>query len=69
MKNTLSFLVQFLLQKSKRKIDLEELGFQIQRYSLYSSMNSITGVLHHSDKDKIAIYIDKETLNQLQVTI
>ncbi|WP_055447813.1 vitamin K epoxide reductase family protein [Lacinutrix mariniflava] len=67
MKDTLSFLVQSLLQKNKIKIDAEELGFQIQSHPSYPSLHAITGVLNHFDIDNIAtrVAIDKDTLEQL----
>ncbi len=67
MKDTLSFLVQSLLQKNKISIDSEELDFQIQSHPSYPSLHAITGVLSHFDIDNVAIRvpIDKETLKQL----
>ncbi|QCE40401.1 vitamin K epoxide reductase family protein [Psychroserpens sp. NJDZ02] len=67
MKDTLSFLVQSLLQKNKIKIDSEELDFQIQSHPSYPSLHAITGVLSHFDIDNIAIRvpINKDTLEQL----
>lgn len=67
MKDTLSFLVQSLLQKNKINIDSEELDFQIQSHPSYPSLHAITGVLSHFDIDNIAIRVpvDKETLEQL----
>ncbi|AUC75476.1 vitamin K epoxide reductase family protein [Olleya sp. Bg11-27] len=67
MKDTLSFLVQSLLQKNKINIDSEELDFQIQSHPSYPSLHAITGVLSHFNVDNIAIRvpIDKETLEQL----
>lgn len=67
MKDTLSFLVQSLLQKNKILIDSEELNFQIQSHPSYPSLHAITGVLSHFDIDNIAIRvaIDKDTLKQL----
>lgn len=67
MKDTLSFLVQSLLQKNKINIDSEELDFQIQSHPSYPSLHAITGVLNHFDVENIAIRVpvDKETLEQL----
>ena len=67
MKDTLSFIVQSLLQKNKIKIDSEELDFQIQSHPSYPSLHAITGVLSHFDLDNAAIRvpIDKDTLTQL----
>lgn len=67
MKDTLSFLVQALLQKNKIKIDAEELDFQIQSHPSYPSLHAITGVLNHFDVDNIAVRVsvDSETLAQL----
>ena len=67
MKDTLSFLVQSLLQKNKIKIDSEELDFQIQSHPSYPSLHAITGVLSHFDIENTAIRVpvDKETLEQL----
>jgi len=67
LKDTLSFLVQSLLQKNKIKIDSEELDFQIQSHPSYPSLHAITGVLSHFDIDNIAIRVplDIETLEQL----
>ncbi|WP_299384125.1 vitamin K epoxide reductase family protein [uncultured Lacinutrix sp.] len=67
MKDSLSFLVQSLLQKNKIKIDGEELDFQIQSHPSYPSLHAITGVLSHFDIENTAIRVpvDKETLEQL----
>ena len=67
MKDTLSFLVQSLLQKNKIKIDGDELDFQIQSHPSYPSLHAITGVLSHFDIENAAIRvpIDIETLEQL----
>ena len=67
MKDTLSFLVQSLLQKNNITIDREELDFQIQSHPSYPSLHAITGVLTHFDIENTAIRVnvDKETLEQL----
>lgn len=67
MKDTLSFLVQSLLQKNKIKVDREELNFQIQSHPSYPSLHAITGVLTHFNIDHLALRvpIDANTLSQL----
>jgi len=67
LRDTLSFLVQSLLQKNKINIDNEELDFQIQSHPSYPSLHAITGVLSHFGIENIAIRVpvDKETLAQL----
>lgn len=67
MKDTLSFLVQSLLQKNKIKVDREELNFQIQSHPSYPSLHAITGVLNHFNIDHLALRvpIDANTLSQL----
>lgn len=67
MKDTLSYLVQTLLQKHKINVDAEELDFQIKSHPSYPSLHAITGVLTHFNIENIAlkIPIDEETLSQL----
>ena len=67
MKDTLSFLVQSLLQKNKINVNSDELDFQIQSHPSYPSLHAITGVLTHFNIENTAIKVpvDKETLAQL----
>lgn len=67
MKDTLSFLVQSLLQKNKITIDAEELDFQIQSHPSYPSLHAITGVLNHFNIENAAIQVpvNEKTLAQL----
>ncbi|WP_044399852.1 vitamin K epoxide reductase family protein [Lacinutrix sp. Hel_I_90] len=67
MKDTLSFLVQALLQNNKIKIDSAELDFQIQSHPSYPSLHAITGVLSHFTivHTAIRVPVDKNTLEQL----
>lgn len=55
MKDTLSFLVQSLLQKNKIKNDSDELDFQIQSRPSYLSLHAITRELSYSDIENAAI--------------
>jgi len=67
LKDTLSFLVQSLLQKNNIKVANEELDFQIQSHPSYPSLHAITGVLSHFEIDNAAIRVpvDTDTLKQL----
>ncbi|WAC03630.1 thioredoxin domain-containing protein [Lacinutrix neustonica] len=70
MKDTLSFLVQSLLQNNKINVDSKELDFQIRSHPSYPSLHAITGVLNHFDIENAAIKVPvtEAILSQLPKT-
>ena len=67
MKESLTNLVQKLLNRNKIPFDREELVFQIQSHPSYPSLHAITGVLDHFNIENIALDIPatEEVLSQL----
>ncbi len=70
MKDTLTYLINALLEQNKIRIDKEEFAFQIKSHPSFPSLHSITGVLDHFNIENLAMQIplNEETLSQLPPT-
>ncbi len=63
MKDTLTFLVQKLLNHNHIPIDNEELSFQIQSHPSYPSLHAITAVLDHFSIQNMALSVKANAEN------